>query len=452
MKKQTILGSALCVGLVAACSSSSSVGPTVDSGKQDVVTSNDAGHKPDGSTTNDAGKDTGGTKPDTSSPTPEASLDAGPVRHLLVTYEGTSPTTMLAVNLATVTVDGTLTSTDSEAITDTSNASAPFLLNQTLDVVDRIDPSTWSVASSYSVALPVDGGGGGSDSLAVVVAEPTQAYVLRYLSNVIDVIDPTKAVDAGTPTASIDLTSLLQATDEDGLVEVTAGTYVPATKLLYVVLGNIDRYTVSASDDYELLCGATKSTVVAIDTTTNTVKSLGGTGMGGSIALLGFDPTSAVYDAANGRLLIFEAGCNPAPTTDAGAPGPVQLRGIESVDLATNTTKVLVDTSNKGFPASFVYINAHQAVVGFQFPTAAYNWDPTLTTLASNLPNAPDLFDYDGNGNLVGARINSSDAGVALSTDIISMSLGDGTATTLVANAIPIGNGYLASVGVWPRP
>jgi len=453
MKKQTILGSTLCLGLVAACSSSSSTGTTVDSGKGDVVTTTDAGRKPDGGTTKDAAKDTAGDKPDTASSTPDTGVDAGPVRHLLVTYDTTAPTTMFAVNLATGNVDGTLTSHDKEAITDTSNASAPFLLNQVEDVIDRLDPSTWTVAASYSVALPADGGTGGSDSMAVVVAEPTQAYVIRYNSNVIDVIDPTKTTDAGTPTGSIDLTSLVQTADADGFVEATAGTYVSSSKLLYVVLGNVNLY---ATDTYmgntDTICGTTSSTVIAIDTMTNAVKTLGGTGPGGGIALAGYDPTSAVYDAANGRIFIFEAGCNIAPTTEAGAPGAVKLRGVEAVDLTTNTSKVLVDTSDKGFPGSFVYINAHQAVVGFSYPTyEAYNWDPTQTTLASQLPNAPNLFDYDGNGNLVGATVNYPAVGSA-TTDILSMSLGDGTATTLVANVIPPGNGYIGSVGVWPRP
>jgi hypothetical protein len=32
------------------------------------------------------------------------------------------------------------------------------------------------------------------------------------------------------------------------------------------------------------------------------------------------------------------------------------------------------------------------------------------------------------------------------------MSLGDGTATTLVSNLIPPDNGGIESVGVWPQP
>jgi hypothetical protein len=389
----------------------------------------------------------------------DAAKDAGaPARHVLVTYDSTNPSAVVAVNLATKAIDGDLETADPEAVTDTSNALAPFLLNQTLDVVDRIDPTTWTIDGSWSVAVPGDAGGAISDPYAVVVASESHVYVVRYLSNVVDVIDTTTAADGGKPTASIDLSGLVQANDQDGVVEATAAAYVPGSKLLYVVLGNIDRNTV-APPDYDLLCVQTTSTVVAIDTTSNTLVSLTDAGPGGGIALQGYDPVQGgtVYDAPNHRLLVFEAGCNPASTSDGGAPGAVQRRGVEEVDLTARTTKILLDASDQGFPGSFVYVSPTQAAISFTSYVSytpaysAFAWDPTSTVLGSPLPNAPDVFDHDGAGNLVGASIFYGDGGAATS-DILSMSLGTGAATTLQSNVIKVGNGYIGSVGVWPRP
>jgi hypothetical protein len=335
--------------------------------------------------------------------------------------------------------------TDSSAKTDAGTGMK--------DGGSSIDPSTWTAASSWSVKAPGDAGMGSSDPYAIVMGGGTSAYVLRNLSNVIDVIDTSATSDAGVVTSSIDLSSLVQSGDADGLVEVTAGFYDPTRQLVYVVLGNINTFaTLDYMGNYDTICVGTTSTVVAIDTTTNTLKPLGGTGMGGSIALLGYDPTSIVYDAANDRVLIVEAGCNPEPATDGGAPGPLRRRGVEAVALAGGTTAVLLDNSTQGFPGSFVYVGPHQAVVGFSYPTyQAFAWDPTTPTLGTQYANAPQVFDYDGSGNLVGVNVNyGADGGVTV--DTTSMSLASGMAVKLVSNAAPPGTDYVGSVGVWPRP
>jgi hypothetical protein len=370
-----------------------------------------------------------------------------------VTYDGTSPTTAFAVNLETGAIDGTFTSPDSEAVTDTTNALAPFLLDQTMDVVECIDPVSWQPDGTWSVAQTIDAGGASADPYSVAVVAENQVYVARYGSNVVDVLDMTHAADGGAPVAHIDLSSLVQEADTDGVVEPTAAVYDPSSKLVYVVLGNVDLYTVTPPD-YDLLCAATTSTVVAIDTTTNTLASLSDGGPGGAIALHGYDPIQGgvVYDAKNHRLLILEAGCNSAPTTDGGAPGAAQQRGVEEVDLVAHNSRVLLDASDQGFPGTLVYINDASAAVSFVYPThATFAWDPTTTTLGASLPDAPDVFDSDGAGNLVGAVVTYADGGAA-TTDIVSMSLATGTRRTLQSNVIPLGNGYIASVGVWPRP
>lgn len=450
IKKAMILGGGVLGALVLAACSSSSGATATDAGARDAVSKADTGATK-GDAAKDAEKDA--VKAASDAGGHDAAGEGGAVaRHVLVTYAGTSPSTLFAVNLATKAIDGKLTTADSQAVADTSSPSAPFLLNQTLDTVDRVDPAKWTVDSSWSVAQKVDAGGP-SDPYAVAVSTGKELFVARYGSNVIDVFDTTQAADAGPPKAVVDLTPLLQANDHDGLVEATAIAYEASTDRVYVVLANIDRgATIDYQGSFDTACVKTTSTVVAIDGTTHGLLGMHGTGPAQSLALQGYDPTSAYYDAANHRLLVFEAGCNPDPTADGGAPGKVQQRGIEAVDLVANTSAILLDASDQGFPGSFAYIDAHHAAVGFSYPAyTAFAWDPTTTTLGAALPGAPDLFDSDGNGNLVGASITYGDGGSA-TTDIVSMSLATGAVTTLQSNVITVGNGYLGSVGVWPRP
>ena len=126
----------------------------------DVTMTSDAGkdagsHADVKTSARDAAKDTGKdvATGDDAHATPDS--NGATASHVLVTYNGTTslatPTSVLAVNLATKAIDGTLLSADSEAITDTSNASAPFLLNQDLDTVERINPAGWTFDGSWSI-------------------------------------------------------------------------------------------------------------------------------------------------------------------------------------------------------------------------------------------------------------------------------------------------------------
>jgi hypothetical protein len=385
--------------------------------------------------------------------------------HLLVAYNGTTnlstPSSVVAVNLVTKAIDGTISSADSEAIVDTSNSVAPFLLNQTLDTVVEIQG--WSGGGSWTIPANPGDGAPTDDPYAVSVAAGNSLYVVSYASNDIYVYD--LGSPGSPPTARIPLALYLQPGDADGFVDATAAVYDAKTGLLYVVLGNINTALTTSGGDtydymgsYETLCATTTSSVIAIDTTNNGVVSLQGSAPGGGIALKGYDPSGpqgVVFDTLNNRLLILEAGCNPPPTTDGGAPGAVQQRGVEAVDLTARTSSIVLDASSQGFPGNLVYVSETEAVVSFIYPTnTAFHWNPTETTLGAAIPTAPQSFDYDGNGNLVGANVNypTTDGG-AMTTDIVSVSLATGNVTVLQSNPVTLGDyGLVASVGVWPRP
>ena len=78
-----------------------------------------------------------------------------------------------------------------------------------------------------------------------------------------------------------------------------------------------------------------------------------------------------------------------------------------------------------------------------------YNWNPTQTTVGVVIPNAPDVFAYDGNGNILGTRLDST----TMVTSVVSVAIATGASTTLATSLTSItGASYTASVDVWPHP
>jgi hypothetical protein len=473
IRKSWVLGGSVLVASAVGCGSSSTTTHGVDGGTmRDGEATHDGGEKKDsGGSHHDAGhdagkttkKDSGGEKDsgkggskDSGHGTKDTGVDASVGRHLLVTYDGTgsttAPSTMFAVNMQTHAIDGTIHLQDSQAITDTSNIAAPFMLEQSLDVVSEIDPLSWSFLGSWSVATSSDGGT--ADPYAVSVATESKVYVVRYDVNQIDVLDISTATDAGKATSNIDLSSLAQP-QGDGVVHASAAAYDPTSKLLYVVLQNINiNDVVYYQGSPYTVCPGTVSSLIAIDTTSDTVQSLGGAAPGGGIALKGYDPQSLFYDKMGARLLLVHAGCNGDPTSDGGMPGALKQAGVEEINLSTHATDILLDTSTvPGFPGSFVVASKTAAAIGFNYPTAVYFWDPSTKALGKILSKDLMAFDYDGNGNLVGAAvIPAVTDGGAATTNIVSVSMTDGTVTPWLMNVIPLGGyGYPASAGVWPR-
>jgi hypothetical protein len=236
---------------------------------------------------------------------------------------------------------------------------------------------------------------------------------------------------------------------------MTSAVYVASKKRVYVLLGNYDRTTVGPPD-YSLLCKSTKASVIALDSTTGQLVSLGGTAPGGGIALEGYNPTVTaplVYDAARDRLLVFQGGC----TDPGGAPGNVVKRGVEELDLATSKVKTLIQLNDKGFPGTFVFMDGNRAALTFFFPNQAFFWNPSQTTLGPEIPGSLDSASHDGKGNLVGARKATIDGGDGIEVVSVPYASDAGTLDAaavqkLGVNPFTNNGGYLGGAEVWPRP
>jgi len=384
---------------------------------------------------------------------------AGAPQRLLLTMNNTTTSEVAAFNLADKKVDGRFLFGGRLGQTS-SLGSDPYVVEQANDLVARMDAKKpWEPLATWSVVGDdkSDGGDPNAQPIAVVVPDCDKGYVLRFNRNKIAVIDTNKVADAGAAESYIDLSSLLQPGDGDGLVDMTSAYYVASKKRIYVLLGNYDRTTV-APPDYALICKSTKASIVAIDTTTGQLVSLGGTAPGGGIALENYNPvvgTPMAYDAARDRLLVFQGGCN----TDAGggAAGPMTKRAVEEVDLATGQVKTLVHLDDKGFPGSFVFVDGNRAALSFFFPNQAFFWDPSQTTLGAEIPGALDYVAHDGKGNIVGGRRSTVDGGAVVDILSVPFTSADGgvdaaTVQTLGQNPFTTNSGFLGGAEVWPRP
>ncbi len=410
----------------------------------------------DGGAATETGPITEAGSPDTSTSTGCGNATGSPQR-LLLSINNNTTSELAAFNVADKKVDGRYTYPGFIGLTSSLNTD-PYLMEQATDVIARLDAKKpWEVVSSWSVAGDdkTDGGAAYADPTAVVVPDCTKGYVLRYNRNKIAVIDTNKVGDASAADSYIDLASLVQPSDTDGLVDMTSAVYVASKKRLYVLLGNNDRTKVTPLG--VAFCSDSKPSIIAIDTTTSQLVALGGTAPGGGIALEGYGTafgSSLVYDAARDRLVVLSTGCN----TDAGggAAGPLVRRRVEEVDLATKAVKTLLPLETEGYPAGMVFIDGTRAVISFF--GQSFLWNPTQTTLGPEIPGGFDFATHDGKGNVVGARATYLLDGGAGPIEVVSVPYGDGggvdasSVVKLGENPFTNNGGFMSGAEMWPRP
>jgi len=391
----------------------------------------------------------------------DAGGDAGPVpTRLLLSYNGATNSELVALDPATGKVDGRYVY-PARFGTTYARGATPFLLEQAIDVVARLDErEPWKVVSTWNVRGDdgKDGGASYADPAAVVVSAADKAYVLRFNRNRIFVIDPREVADGGAEKKAIDLSSFLQAGDTDGVVEPTAAVFVPSRKRLYVLLNGVDLSKVAA-DGFTYLCSALKSSIVAIDTDTDQVVSAGGAGPGGSLLLdvhnvpLGID---LVYDATKDAILVLGAGCNT--DSGGGVAGPVVRRMVQEVALANGALTTRVDLSASGFPLGFQYVSSSLALIGFF--GEVYAWDPRTTALGPKLPGNLESFVHDGQGSVYGTRVTTGpDGGSAVEVVRTTVPAADAGADAappavqiLATDPFASGKGgFLNGAELWPR-
>lgn len=387
------------------------------------------------------------TAPDAAAPSFACGDAAGaPARALVVS--AANPAELAAVNLDTGAIDGRSWLDGGSGVTSGAGNADPWLLDQTADLVIRLDPrapwrplATWNVRSTDAVTSA------SAAPAAVAQVSCTKAYVPRFGRNRIAIIDPSAVVaGGGVPTGFVDLGPYMQGGDT-GTIDMTSAVWVPTKKRVYVLAGNVDRGVVAPNGT--LACTALRPSVFAIDPAADAVVSLGGKGAGGSLELTGIDPplgTAMVYDPAFDRLLVLTGGCTQV--TGDGGVGVTTRRLLEQVDLATGAVTTILDLSAEPRPTSLALVDPAHAFIGFG--SVALELDSSDGGSRTVFPGGFDRVADDGRGGFLGAKHRSSLDGGAVA-DLYAIPVADGGAK-LVGSAIfttPAPN--IASVEPWPH-
>ena len=204
-----------------------------------------------------------------------------------------STTTKVAfLNLATNQPAGAVLPVASGDTVPYARGNHGFLLDRANGDVLVLDPAApWSNPKTISV-LDADAGEGGLllNPHAAVVATGSEAYVLRYGSNTMTIVD----IASGTVTGQIDLSSFVAPEDPDGVVDAWDGVFVPADNRVYLLLGRVDQSPTGYGIGGDRLnhCTPNGPIVVGIDVTTDqVVNNLPGDAGGNAWTLLGQNPS-----------------------------------------------------------------------------------------------------------------------------------------------------------------
>jgi hypothetical protein len=345
---------------------------------------------------------------------------------------------------------GRMSIPDEDSIPYASNGFG-FVLERGLGKAIALDPAQpWTARTTIDVNDTADAGAYASNPQAIVVTTGTKAYVARYASNKILVVDlasgaptsPGVPSSEGTgPANEIDLSAFVAPDDPDGLVDVVDGAYDPTSKRAYFLLQRINLLApLGPAPDQVPPCITSHGEIVAVDVTTDAIVASTDAATGGVIPLLGDDPVALTPDFANGRILVAETGCYEAPEGGADAsepdagPAPRLGRGVESVSLATGNATWLYQTSELDRLQGLVWVDGTHAFVNEG--SSWFAWNPTQTTLGDAVPNFPMAPFYDGAGRIVGLSAAQPDAGsdAGVEWSVVAWSLATSQVQTIVAN------------------
>ncbi len=444
MQIRWLLGAALAssaVGFVACDSDTSGPGPLSDDGGNDA-TADDASPGSDGGTGagdgaspgeggSDAGSDgaSGDAHPDSGASDGGDAGDAGPPAYALFVGTDYVNAELSVVALNPDSVAGRLSLDDQDSIPAASNALG-FVLERAIGKVISLDPTRpWTARSTIDINDGPDAASYAADPHAIVVAAGDKAYVARYASNTLKVVD----VASGAVTGSVDLSAFVAADDTDGLVDVTDAVYDGASNRVYFLLQRINQFDYSGSaPDYVNACLASHGEIVAVNAATDAVVSLSDASATGAIDLLGDNPAALTADLANGRILVTETGCYQNPDGGPDAGDVLRMgRGIEAVSLSAATPAWLYQTTDVQRLSGIIWVDGTHAYVNAGADW--YAWDPTQTTLGAAVTGFPQAPFYDGNGRIVGLSVVEPDAGsdAGNAWSVVAWSIADGQVTPI---------------------
>ncbi len=386
----------------------------------------------------DAASDVPAPPFDAHEPIEDGGREPLPPRYLLSFYDGNSSTEVVVLE-ADGGLAGTVAFDDRFGLTRASGAHVYFLRGEREAVV-RLDSSEpWKPRSSWRVASPAPDGSVTETSegrLIDIVDVGPKAYVLSALRNQIAVIHPDEETTDGGVASWIDLSPLVSPNDGDRLVNPVSGVFDAKRGRVYVVLSAWD-VTVEAPAD-ATGCPNFRSAVTAIDIQTDSVVSMGGDGVEGSVLLSGAVAHGITLDSDGDRLLIDSGGCENIDPTK-------RRRVVEEVRLTDARVTTLLSLNDRP-PGALRYVGPTQAAVTFYNGT--YRWDPTTSALGLPLGTGVRLAELDRDGHVIGSRSSDSDGGSLL--EIVRVSWDSGDETVVATNPMTDKRSVLLSLTLWP--
>lgn len=359
----------------------------------------------------------------------DVSPDAGSPRlALFVASDYVTTAELVAVDLDTHAIAGSMTSDDQDTLVD-ADGNLVFLIHRTVGQVTVIDPAAPSTALR---TVDVNPPSGIANPWDVVVPAGEKAYVVRYGQNSLVSFDP----HTGAMLGEIDLSAYVA--DPDGLVDAFAGVFDPVRQVAYVGLQRVDQNEFGDAPDYVNTCSATKAAIVAIDTATDTIIDLNGSSPGELLEIEAVNPWRLAWDAVENRIIAFGIGCAVA---DADAGPARRGRGVEAIDPLLGSTAWLWQTDALDRPAELVWLTPSEAWVALDddaFTRHWYKWNPSQTTLGDEMTGLPDVPVWDGDRGFIGLATSTSGG-----LDVVRYDLDEGTTAPWLQDAF-------ATPGVFP--
>ncbi len=356
--------------------------------------------------------------------------DAGPPAYALFVGSDFVNAELSVVALNPDSVAGRLPLADQDSI-PVASGGLGFVLERGLGTVIALGTAQpWTARATIDINDSPEAGAYASNPHALVVTAGTKAYVARYATNTIKIVD----VASGAATGTIDLSAFVAPDDTDGLVDVTDAAYDPASHRAYFLLQRINQFDYSGSaPDFVAACLTSHGEIVAVDSATDAVVPLSDAGTG-ALDLLGDDPGSITPDFANGRLIVTEAGCYENADGGADAGPTIRLgRGIESVSLTGAAPSWLYQTSDVQRLSGLVWVDGTHAYVNLG--TDWFPWNPTQTTLGDAVTGFPLAPFYDGAGRIVGLSAAPPAAGseAGVNWSVVAWAIPSGSLSTIAA-------------------
>ncbi|MGQ0502153.1 MAG: hypothetical protein ACT4P0_06025 [Panacagrimonas sp.] len=263
------------------------------------------------------------------------------------------------------------------------------------------DPDT----PEYTYSTQDAGDSADSNPSDLVILSPTKAYLLRYGSGKLWIVNPSATREQDFKTGEIDLS----AYDSDGVPEMTAGLIKDG--LLYVLMQRLDNFAANRDGFLAVIDTVTDQEI----DTDDKIGNLDG------LRLPVRNPSSLVANPANDDLLVLAVGGYDSSFN------PVYDGGILRVDTVALTVQKLVDDGTVGAApygqfTDLAVTDLHRAYFigseGFFGAQDLYRFDPTSTAAPQPVAAAQGIkmgaLAYDGEGRLWIGRTETAAPGLTV--------------------------------------